>query len=173
MNKLILLLIIITCNPQYIFSNDTVHTVASEELWFQLNSGNKEIIKNYLQKGGNINITDNVGNNLLMLAAINADVDIVKFLIKKGINVNHKNKLGQNAFISAIMSFNNNIETMKILIENGIDTNILFTFYSSDNWNTLLIAADTGIIDIIDYLLNMNFDINYKNQKNNIFVEEI
>lgn len=134
-------------------------------------------LSDYVNNGGDLNIQDNRGINLLMLCAINGNIAKTKFLIESGININHKSNNGMNAFHSAIMSFMNNIEIMDLLLSNGI--NIHATYWVADhpmdpscenpnlkksyNWNALLLASTTGNVAIVEYLLKHNFNIDHKN----------
>ena len=53
----------------------------------------------------------------LIMACQEGDVEKVKELIKKGANVNAKNRFGGTPLHAAVIS--NNVEVVKILIENG------------------------------------------------------
>jgi ankyrin repeat protein len=55
-----------------------------------------------LEKGIDVNITDDYNNTALSAAAINAEYDVVKLLLEKGADINKKNDDGDTPLIHAI-----------------------------------------------------------------------
>ena len=52
---------------------------------------NMNVVRKYLEDGGNINVTDNDGWSAFMLASEQDHFEIVQFLDRNGANVNAKN----------------------------------------------------------------------------------
>ena len=87
----------------------------------------------------------------LFNACKNENIEAVKFLLKNGLDVNHKDKNGKTALFYAC----NNLNVIKLLIENGADKDIIkeLFFYSYEN-----------NLEIFKYLIEeKKIDINIKN----------
>lgn len=102
----------------------------------------------------------------LNFAAYVGNFDTVKFLVKKGAEVNQKGYNSFTPFLSASMGGHTNI--MKFLLEKGANSSALgkpFKDGSNDgpSENALMLAASNGNVDAIKFLLDMGFDVNYKN----------
>ncbi|CAJ0751634.1 3197_t:CDS:2, partial [Entrophospora sp. SA101] len=107
---------------------------------------NPEIKKQLLK------ITDNSGVNLLQSSIISGK-EKYKFLY-------HKDKIGRQAIHYATMV--GNLEVLKLLIECGIDVNVVDDW---DNWTCLHYACKESYIDIVDYLIyNCKANINIKDK---------
>ncbi|OEJ15271.1 hypothetical protein BFL38_13275 [Brachyspira hampsonii] len=53
-------------------------------------------------------------------------------------------------------SKNNDLETLKSLIEKGADVNAK----DNDNWTALMLASDNGHLEVVKYLLDKGADVN-------------
>ncbi|MGL5246188.1 MAG: ankyrin repeat domain-containing protein [Mycoplasmoidaceae bacterium] len=127
----------------------------ANSLMFACSYGFIEIVEYLVEQGSKINITDNEGNNLLMIASKEDQLKIVKFLLSKQIDINQVNKKGNNALMYAILS--NHIDVVKILIENGIDINA----YNKEGTTPLMLAVQYKRYNIINELLsNSEIEIN-------------
>ncbi|MGL4617395.1 MAG: ankyrin repeat domain-containing protein [Mycoplasmoidaceae bacterium] len=127
----------------------------ANSLMFACSYGFVEICEYLIEQGSKINITDNEGNNLLMVASKEGQLKIVKMLLNKQIDINHVNKKGNNALMYAILS--NHIDIVKILIKNGIDINT----YNKEGITSLMLAVQYKRYNIINELLsNSEIEIN-------------
>ncbi|MGL5591442.1 MAG: ankyrin repeat domain-containing protein [Mycoplasmoidaceae bacterium] len=120
----------------------------ANSLMFACSYGFIEIIEYLIEQGSKINVTDNEGNNLLMIASKEGQLKIVKLLLSNQIDINHVNKKGNNALMYAILS--NHIDIVKILIENGIDINA----FNKEGTTPLMLAVQYKRYNIINELLS-------------------
>jgi ankyrin repeat protein len=83
-----------------------------------------EIIEIFIKNGADINkLTNNESMTLLHYAVYyHMNIDIIKFLINKGANINAVGRSGKTIINDAIS--NNDLKTVKLLIENGVDLNL-------------------------------------------------
>lgn len=64
--------------------------------------GDLESVKEYLNSGGNINLSGwSLNNSLLNMSIISDKIDIAEFLVRNGADVNLPNKMGKTALILA------------------------------------------------------------------------
>ena len=114
------------------------------------------VVKLFIEKGVNIDIVNNEGNNAFIYAAKNNCVDVLEFLIEKGTNIRFKNNEGQNALL--ISTDEGNYEASKLLIEKGLKVN------SADNVGRtpLMNSIASRKIELIKLLIEKGADINAK-----------
>ena len=79
-----------------------------------------ETVELLIERGADLEATDNRGETALFYAADNNQIDILKLLIKSGANVNARNKAGHTALDNEI-SWGRNEEVIKLLKEAGSD----------------------------------------------------
>ena len=60
-------------------------------------AGNLDALKKYVESGGAINVTDKMGNTLLMKAVVNDHLEVVEYLLSKGADPNCTNRIGETA----------------------------------------------------------------------------
>lgn len=82
-----------------------------------------EIVKLLVDRGADIQVTDERGDNALNIAlgVWRGDPEIPRFLIAKGINVNAPNKHGNTSLLLAVM--NGNVPGVESLLEKGAAVN--------------------------------------------------
>lgn len=103
----------------------------------------------------NIGVEDRAGENALMMASLNGDIDFVKLLITKGAEVNKK---GWTPLHYA--AANGNDDVAKLLIGYSADVNA-----PSPNGTTpLMMAARGDHLSTIDFLLQHGATLGAKNQ---------
>jgi len=87
-----------------------------------------------IQKGADINITDNDGNNVLHICAIEDRLDLARIYIENGVRINHVNKQGKKPLDLYVEKHNSTPlhwysgiedteEMIKILAESKVDIN--------------------------------------------------
>jgi ankyrin repeat protein len=132
-----------------------------------------ELLKYFVENGGNIFTQNANGATLLMVAITNkCGKDIIKFLIHKGIDVNETNDRGLTPLIAAIL-YKNDFEIIKTLVENGADVNARMI----NGMTPLKWAIDKKEFETVKYLVENGAeieDISYDqgNNNNNIDTNE-
>lgn len=107
-----------------------------------------ELLKYFVENGGNIDAQDANGATLLMAAIINkCGEDIIKYLINEGIDVNETNDRGLTPLIAAIL-YKNDFEIIKTLVDNGADVNSLMFGSPPIKW-----AIEKKSFKIVKYLV--------------------
>ncbi len=124
-----------------------------------------ESIKAELAKKIDIN---KIGENLetrLMAASKKGYLDTVKFLIEKGANINISAQYGGTALtkIADRPLFPNQIEIIKLLLENNADIN----YRISRGKTTLILASQYGNLELVKLLVEKGADLNLKDEINN------
>jgi uncharacterized protein len=103
----------------------------------------------------NIEITDKAGENAMMMASLNGDIEIVKALITKDAEVNKKGWAPLH-----YAAANGNDEIVKLLLDHSA-----YVDAGSPNGTTpLMMAARGGHISTVKILLDNGADLNVKNQ---------
>ncbi|KAI0700225.1 ankyrin [Cerioporus squamosus] len=80
---------------------------------------NAELLMQAVGVGLPVNLTNDKGNTLLMLAAYNGHVDLVRQLLAKGADGNRANDQGQSPLAGAV--FKGHDEVVRVLVEGGAD----------------------------------------------------
>jgi len=119
-------------------------------------NGRTETVAMLLEKGADMNATDNYGETVLQWASENGHTEIVTMLLKKGADVNAKRNCGNTALSSA--SYRGYTEIVKMLLKNGAIVN------AEDNhgWTALQLASENGRIETVQMLLDKGADVNAK-----------
>ena len=143
--------------------NESCLSIAVSRGYYELS---KFLINKF--KNNILETTDNVKNNLLMIACKYNHTKLAKYLIKRGSKINRQNiDTGETALHYAVI--NNNLELTSLLVEKKADKDIL-----DYNLNTsLMIASNRGYTSIMKYLIKNNADYNIKDiHDNNIIANE-
>lgn len=91
----------------------------AHQLFDWARQGESERIAAYIDAGAPVELTDQVGNTLLMLAAYHGHGETVGTLIDRGADVNRLNDRGQSPLAGAI--FKGEDEVVRILVAAGAD----------------------------------------------------
>ena len=116
-------------------------------LMFAIQRRDNKTVKQLLEFGAGVDISDKNGKTALIVATENSDVQTVKLLIKFGANVNIQDKNGQTALI--IATEKQITETVKLLIKSGANINI----QNRLGCTALMKASEMGYSDIVKILL--------------------
>jgi len=110
-------------------------------------NGHTESVKILIDKGVDINTTDDVGYTSLSYAALKGHAEVVDLLIEYGAEINIKNHWGGTALVQAV--FFGHVDIAKILIDNGANMNVTIQGDS-----LVVYAAKNGFDDLVDYLMH-------------------
>ena len=121
-------------------------------------SGDVAGIQAALDRGANIEATDNDGQTALMQAARWGHADAVKLLLEKGANVKSTDKNGTTALLCAAP--NGSADMVKLLLEKGSDIEAK----DDDGYTALMNAAIKGSADVVKLLLDNGANIEAKNR---------
>ena len=109
-----------------------------------------EMIETFIDKGVDINHTDNSGNTpLIVHADRRGDTDIVKLLLEEGADINARNDKGNTALMYIIKHGNN--ELARYLIKKGADYNTI----NKDNQTPVSIAIENGMEAVLQLMNNI------------------
>jgi len=143
--KLVKLLIALDCNINNINVNGETPILLSLKLGY--NKISELLIKNNCC----LLLTDNVNKSVLHNAILYSSDYIVELLLNnRNININIRDQDGNSAL--HLTCFNENINKAKLLINRGIDINVL----NKKNRTELSVAINKGNIQLIYYLLINN-----------------
>jgi ankyrin repeat protein len=115
--------------------------------------GRPELLSFLIEKGADVNATNNGGATALMRAA--GDTAKIKLLVNKGANVNARSALGNTPLILAARA-NPSAEAVKLLIEHGAEVNATNTFGAT----AIQTAAASGDLETVRILIKNGADVN-------------
>ena len=84
-------------------------------------TGNDELLAPMLAAGMPVNLADEKGNNLLMLASYHGNLETTRLLLRAGASPDQRNARNQTPL--AGVAFKGDLAAVKLLIENGADPN--------------------------------------------------
>ena len=115
--------------------------------------GKTDVVKEFLAAGMDVNI--NVDGTALIAATASKNLGMVKLLVENGADVNEYNYLGTALSAAAYVG---STDIAKYLIDNGADVNIA----SADGVTALIIAAENGKPEMVEYFLKSGANENYQ-----------
>lgn len=131
----------------------------NRSLFNLVSNNNLNRLKSSINHNTNLNIINDEGQSLLILATLKDNLEIVELLIDSGVNVNLQDNSGNNALMVAI---DNKIDfdIIKLLIISGTDINL-----RNNIGDTALIIAvkKDSSLTLIEFLINAGADINIIN----------
>lgn len=108
------------------------------------------IVQSLIDVGVPVNTVNSLGESPLIVAAKNGCADVVKLLLKVGEKeIKLHGKDGYSALYWAI--FYNNVEVVKVLIDNNLSIKIINQFRES----ALVVSAKRGAVDVLKFLLEV------------------
>lgn len=119
-------------------------------------SGEAESVQQMINKGENIDITDETGLTPLMAASFLGDSKIVEIILKAGANIEQKDNEGLTALMFACNA--GKLDVVKILLTGNAEINAK----DKDNSTPIMFAAQYGFDDIVELLLSKGADPIFK-----------
>lgn len=85
-------------------------------------AGETEFVTSAVDQGVPVDLTDEKGNTMLMLAAYHRQTELVDALVQRGADVNRMNDRGQSPLAGAV--FKRAEDAVRILVRAGADPNL-------------------------------------------------
>ena len=134
-------------------------------LFYAIDSGNPELvqllIKHKADVNGNLLQEDQSKTHVLGYALEKQEYDIAKLLLENGASVDKL--LISDDYAPCALAEKNNLEGLQILAEHGIDLNIQ-SETDTDGMTPLTIAAQSGYIRMVNFLIEQKTDLNATSQ---------
>ncbi|OQN95418.1 hypothetical protein B0A48_18433 [Cryoendolithus antarcticus] len=127
---------------------------------------NYTIFKTMQSLGGNINVTDHLGNTALSLATSVGDIDAMKRLLDALARTDLTSGVTRDTPLMIAVE-RRHMEAMQLLLSKSADPNIR----NAHGWTPLHFAAKHGDIEIIELLVKAGADINIKDADSQRAVE--
>lgn len=115
--------------------------------------GNSVELEKMLKAGMNVNLCDEKGNSLLMLASYNRNLDTSKLLLEYGAAVDLRNDRGQTPLGG--IAFKGDIDILNLLLKYGADVNA----DQGGGKTPLMFASLFGNKKIVDILIKNGADV--------------
>lgn len=109
-------------------------------------NGNAEILLPMLHAGMPVNLSDEKGNSLLMLASYHGHLEMTKLLLEQGAEPDQRNDRNQTSL--AGVAFKGGLEIAKVLVKHGADPNA----DQGGGRYPIQFAAMFGNPDIVEFL---------------------
>jgi uncharacterized protein len=122
---------------------------AVSDFFMEVALGNLEEVKNYIQKGVNVNQVNAQGHTPIMYAAHQGKDQIVKLLVAAKADINAKHSISGNTVLIGAVD-QGYVSTVKLLIEAKADINAK----NKENKTALTVAKEKENNDIINLLIN-------------------
>ncbi|XP_050394810.2 serine/threonine-protein phosphatase 6 regulatory ankyrin repeat subunit A isoform X1 [Patella vulgata] len=116
-----------------------------------------------LKCGGNIYDRDDQNDGILHLACYFSTLDTVKYLVDLGLDINTKGYKGRTCILQCSLSKIQAKEKIEFLMSKG--GNICDR--DDNNSGMLHIACENGTLETVQYLVNLGYDINIKDDSGN------
>lgn len=126
---------------------------AYDDLMMAANNGVTEQVVELVQKGMDVNTTDQEGNSLLMIAVRTDNAPLVDFLLQHRAGVGRRNRYGDDALM--IAAYSGQLETVKKLVAAGAEI-------QHPGWTALHYAAIQGLPDMAAYLVDKGAAVDAK-----------
>lgn len=114
--------------------------------------GNLNMVKRFIEKGVNIETTDDNGWTALQIASRQGHLDIVKYLVNKGANVNREDNFSWSPLTEA--AWNNHVEIVKYLVDYGADINAI----TPSGMDLVYIADTREYPELLKFLIKRGAD---------------
>ncbi len=128
------------------------------DLFLALKNYDRAKVRELVDKGIDVNITDADGDNLLMSAVLRGWDDIIEIVIQKTNKINQVNREGFTALLYA--STHDDEELINQLLELGADINAR----TNDGFSALMLAVANEETDAVKTLLNNGAKVDFKNE---------
>jgi ankyrin repeat protein len=118
--------------------------------------GNLELVKQYLEQGGDINYKTSTGASAISRASFYGELDIIEYLINNGANINSKDNTGWTPLMSA------SVNDYSAIVEFLIDKGAKIDARSNNGSTALTISADMGSFESVKILVKKEANLKLK-----------
>ncbi|XP_041969266.1 uncharacterized protein LOC121726098 [Aricia agestis] len=131
-------------------------------LFMAVRNGKMDIVKYFIEdKKLSIDNVDNSGRTILHVAALAGHNIIIEYLLGKNANVSVKDRNGYSPVHFAIIRNHTKAAITLLQKESNVDLNEV-----CGGFTPLHVAAEHGHLDVVNYLIGRNANINAKNDNN-------
>jgi|GEM_PF-2068094 ankyrin repeat protein len=141
----------VNADATFYFQHRYRFAVPDTALRFSVGAGRTDIVKLLLEKGANVDATNEYGKTALMFAIALDRTDLIKILLENGANINARDSNGDTVLMLA-SSYGCSSDIVKLLLERGADINAIH--HGGQTALTITTQSPTFLhsIDIIDLL---------------------
>lgn len=148
----------------YLALNNSQEKESSELLFSAIRNSGIELVRRYIESGGDPNLTSPDGDTALILAADNGQTEIINLLLKSGARPNDTDISGYTALMAAVRL--GHLTAVECLISGGADVNARTGLGDSTDptsgFTALMLAALRKQSRVIEPLVKAGSDINAK-----------
>ncbi|CAM9483507.1 unnamed protein product [Chrysoparadoxa australica] len=143
------------------FSNNVILFSSAPAVFDFVLQGDLDQVKSYVENGGDVTVTDDIGDSPLLLAVENHLTDIIEYLIKDcGADANGRGKNGETPLLVAAY-YGYGTLAMSLVDKYNAELNL----QNSKGETALMVAAFWGNTESVRYLLEAGADPNIANEK--------
>ena len=99
----------------------TFENFNNKDIFTYIENNDIESVKNYINSGYDLNISDDDGDTALIEATFYNNIEIVELLLNAGADIDKQSNKGNTALIHA--AYYNNVEIVKLLLNADVDIN--------------------------------------------------
>lgn len=103
-------------------SEANINKISIKEFMTACHDGNLNIVKQYVEQGGDIHVRTSNGNDGFSRAIYKGHIEVAKYLLENGADINAQSEKSKTPLHRAIIRAE--LESIKFLLENGADLNL-------------------------------------------------
>ena len=150
---------------EYELRDDERYTIMPTPLMFAARYGHTDVMKLLIEKGADVSIIDNGGENALSLATKHGHIASVRLLFELGL-ANANSTDHWETPILTIAAGNGHKDLVQFLLDNGAEVNRLGGFWGCDT--AIKDAVFNNHIEIVQLLLDAGADVNLGDKIGNL-----
>jgi len=138
----------------------------NEKLYNAVYCKKKRKLKKLIEKGANVDYSDEDGRSILMHAILaeNSDLEIIKILVESGADINYQEQIGQKWSVLHFAVREGNVEIVNFLLgNNDIEIDPQDSFGNTPLWRAVM--SFKGNTEIIEKLVEKGADKNKPNKE--------
>lgn len=131
--------------------------LAPSALKYSLGTGDPDLVRRILSRGGDVTEQDSLGNNLLHFVDEDKDLEIAEILLDNGVDVNAENNAGDTPLLGALKETKGiSLSIVRLLLSRGADPKAT----AFNPISPLLITILRGRVDVMSMLMSRGADPN-------------